>query len=255
MKTFPFLFASLLLSSAAFANPVMIVQELSAQVVAGPHVKLTLTYNYGGSDVTTHGTSHSPWASAGSTSRDTGSGVKELPILRMCDCHVPTASTLDYRIGNYGSPSSATQVSVPEQSDLVTGDDCKRPCQQADADAVDAGQTSATGGAMGAGGTAATGAGGTAATGGAMGAGGTAATGGTMGAGGTAASGGTVGAGGTNLTGGGLGAGGTTATGGALVASNKPKGSGCAVAAPGTSATTLYLALLGIAIAAWRRRR
>ena|SRR5664279_518870 len=100
MKTFPFLFASLLLSSAAFANPVMIVQELSAQVVAGPHVKLTLTYNYGGSDVTTHGTSHSPWASAGSTSRDTGSGGKELTIVQMCDCHVPPSTTLDYKVGD-----------------------------------------------------------------------------------------------------------------------------------------------------------
>jgi MYXO-CTERM domain-containing protein len=137
----------LLFSSAAAANPIMVVQELSAQVVAGPHVKLTLTYNYGGSDVTTHGTSQSPWVSAGSTSRDTGSGVKELTIVQMCDCHVPPSTTLDYKVGDGRmSPFANTQVSVPAQDEADGyGDACKLPCQQADA--ADAGRKSDAGGA------------------------------------------------------------------------------------------------------------
>jgi MYXO-CTERM domain-containing protein len=140
---------SLLFSSAAVANPMMVVQELSAQVVAGPHVKLTLTYNNGGSDVTKHGSTQSPWINAGSTSRDTGSGVKELPIIQMCDCHVPASTTLDYKVGDGGmSPLATTHVSVPtpDEADRY-GDACKLPCEQADADAADAGRTNGSGGA------------------------------------------------------------------------------------------------------------
>jgi hypothetical protein len=261
MKTFALSFASLLLSNAAFANPIMIVQELSAQVVAGPHVKLTYTHNYGSSDVTTHGTTHSPWVSAGSIARDTGSGVKDLPILRMCDCHVPTGSTLDYRIGTGSmSPASTTQVSVPEQGDLdkVTGDDCKLPCQQADADAVDAGQIDGTGGATGAGGATAAGgatsAGGATAAGGATSTGGATAAGGATGAGGATAAGGTTSAGGATAAGGATGAGGATAAGGATGTTDKPKGSGCALVGPGTPSAMVCLALLGFVIAARRRR-
>ena len=236
MKTFPILSASLLLlSTTALANPIMVVQEISAQVVSGPHVKLTYTYNYGGPNVATHGTTHSPWVSAGSTSRDTGSGVKELPILRMCDCHVPTATTLDYRIVNGGmSPSAATQVSVPAQADLdkyVTGDDCRIPCQQADADAVDGGQTNTTGGAVGGGGATATG--------------------GAVGSGGATVTGGAVGSGGTTATGGAIGSGGSTASGAPVT---QAKGSGCAFVAPEKSPALLCLALFAIAIAARRRR-
>jgi hypothetical protein len=254
MKRSLFLCASLLLTSTtALANPMMVVQELRGQAVAGPHVKLTYTYNYGTpAGVTTHGTSHSPWVNAGSTSRDTGSGVKSLPILQMCDCHVPTSIMLDYSTTT--SPSVTTQVQVPADP---SGGDCATPCLPADADAADAGGRDAplsTGGTTATGG--ATGTGGATATGGATGTGGATATGGTTGTGGTSATGGAVGSGGTSTTGGATGTGGIAATGGTPGSGtpDKSNGSGCAFVAPGRSSALICLALLGLAIASRRRR-
>jgi hypothetical protein len=278
MKKSLFLCASLLLSSTtALANPMMVVQELRGQAVAGPHVKLTYTYNYGSPvGITTHGTSHSPWADAGSTSRDTGSGVKSLPILQMCDCHVPTSTALDYSTTT--SPSVTTQVQVPADP---TGGDCMDPCQSADDAIADAGgrdvpvstdgissaggaiaigDTSSAGGAVAivdasaAGG--AIGAGGMSAAGGATPSGGRPAQGGAVGAGGLPAAGGDIPSGGSLAQGGAIGAGGIATTGGAPGSgtSDKSNGSGCAFVAPGSSPTLLCLAVLGLAIAARRRR-
>ena len=134
MKTALILSGSLFLSSAAaFANPIMIVQEFRAEALAGPHVKLTYTYNYSGSPVgaSTYGTSHSPWVQTGSTSRNTGSGSQSLPIYEMCDCHVPIG-THDYSVVlSYGSgavkPISVTVIGAEASKG------CESQCQAADA--------------------------------------------------------------------------------------------------------------------------
>jgi hypothetical protein len=187
MKTILFLSASLLLSStSAVANPRMGVQELRGQT-AGPHVKLTYTTNCGGDLAATYGTSQSPWVKVGSLARDTGSGSEDIPILEMCDCHVPTGVTLDYEIahGNYATVFVSTQVSVPA-SPAGDGGDCTTACQLADAAVADAGRPDAR-----------------------------------------ASGSGTL---------------------------DKSNGSGCAFVAPGSSSALLCLALLGLAIAARRRR-
>jgi hypothetical protein len=270
MKTSLVLSASLLLTStAAVANPMMTVQELRGQALAGPHVKLTFTFNYSPDPVsaTTHGTSHSPWVSAGSTSRDTGSGVKPLPILEMCDCHVPTGIPLDYKLvyASGFSSSTSVQVSVPTSP---SGVDCTTACQLADAAAADAGGLDApvaTGGAIGTGG--ATGSGGTDGTGGATssggadGTGGATGSGGAIGTGGATGSGGAPGTGGATSSGGAIGTGGATGSGGAIgtggaqdpIPPAKTKGGGCAFVATRTSPALLYLALLALVITARRR--
>jgi hypothetical protein len=202
--------ALLLAASAAVANPMMTVQELRGQAVAGPHVKLTYTYNYGPDpdSATTHGKSHSPWIRVGSSNRDTGSGYKDIPILEMCDCHVPSGATLDYKItyANGYSSSVSTQVLVP---DSPSGGDCTAACQLADADAADAGGRDAP-----------------LSTGEATAAGGATGTGGATTAGGTPGSG----------------------------TADKSNSSGCAFLGTGTSPALLCLALLGLVIAARRRR-
>ena len=170
MKTFLILSMTFLLSStAAQANPVRTVQDLHGQAIAGVHVKLTYTSNYGRvpASITTHGSSQSPWVNGPSSTMDLGSGSQSVPSIEMCDCHVPTSTTLDYRIVLEGTVYSAvaTQVQVPSQADFdtyPTSQDCIAPCQAADA--ADAGQPpmstggpAATGGAIGSGGTTATG--------------------------------------------------------------------------------------------------
>jgi hypothetical protein len=140
MKAALILVASALVSSTALANPVMGVQELRGEAIAGVHVKLSYTYNYGKAPVitTVHGTSQSPWVSGGTTSRDTGSGVKPIGILVMCDCHVPTATTLDYDAelsdGTRSSLSASVRVAPQANFDeYPTSQDCIVPCQLADA--------------------------------------------------------------------------------------------------------------------------
>jgi len=147
-------FASFLLfSSVAVANPIRTLQELSASAIAGVHVKLTYTYNDGDvtSSVTTHGTSHSPWVSAAPTTADLGSGFHYVSRSEMCDCHVPTGTRLDYIVYTTGPMVSiGAQVQVASQVDfdeVPTSQDCIIPCQQADADAADAGRKSDAGGA------------------------------------------------------------------------------------------------------------
>jgi hypothetical protein len=144
MKASFLLIASLLLTStAAVANPRIGVQELRGQA-SGPHVKLTYTTNCGGDLAVTYGTSQSPWVKVGSLARDTGSGSEDIPILEMCDCHVPTGSTLNYEIahGNYATVFVSTQVSVPASPTGGDGD-CTTACQLADAAVADAGRPDA----------------------------------------------------------------------------------------------------------------
>lgn len=150
MKTSLILCAGLLLfSTAAVANPVMTVEELRAQAVGASHVKLSYTTNYGGDLAATYGTSQSPWVQAGSSTRDLGSGMQSMPIMEMCDCHVPTGTTLDYQIVRAnGAVLVTAQVSGTDPTVPSTLGDCTTACQLADADAADAGITG-TGGAPG----------------------------------------------------------------------------------------------------------
>jgi hypothetical protein len=137
MKTSLCVLTTLLLAPAVSrANPIRVVQELTGREVAGAHVKLTYTYNVGAPEVATHGTGHSPWVQQGSTMRDTGSGAQSLPILTLCDCHVPIGETLAYRTSAGATAGMAIQVQVLGQG---TGDDCLEPCALVDAAAADAG--------------------------------------------------------------------------------------------------------------------
>ena len=147
MKTSLILSTSLLLvSMPAVANPIAVVQELSGREVAGPHVKLTCTYNTGAPTIATHGLSHTPWVGVGSTYRDTGSGAQEIHIVAMCDCHVPTGTTLDYGTGD-SSPLGAVHVEVTGEA---KGDDCLVPCELVDAAVADTGSPDGLGATPGA---------------------------------------------------------------------------------------------------------
>ena len=187
MKTSLLLSASLLLfSTVAFANPVKTLQELHAHWLAG-HVKLTYITNYDGDHVTTYGTSQSPWVQASSSVQDLGSGMQSIPIMEMCDCHVPTGASLEYEIVSaHGATVVTVEVSGTDPGLPSTLGDCTTACQLADANAADAGRPDASVPDPG--------------------------------------------------------------------PPAKTKSGGCAFVAPGTSRTLLCLALLGLAIAARRRR-
>ena len=143
MKTSLVLMASLLFSStAAVANPVMTVEELRAQAVGDSHVKVTYTTNWSGDLALTYGTSHSPWVQAGSSNRDLGSGAQDIPIMEMCDCHVPTGAPLNYTIIRpNGTVLVTAQVSGTDPTLPSTLGNCTTACQLADANAADAGIT------------------------------------------------------------------------------------------------------------------
>jgi hypothetical protein len=175
----------------------------------------------------------------------------------MCDCHVPTSTTLDYTIVGT-TPSVTAQVQVPSQADFdqyPTLQDCIAPCQLADAadaglpdgplsvdtspdtspaerdSAVPVDTVPSTGGNI--------------------------AIDAPVSTGGTSATGGASGTGGVIAVDTGLSTGGTTAAGGApgSAEADKAKGGGCAFFAPRTSPALLCLALLGLAIAGRRRCR
>jgi hypothetical protein len=218
MKVALVICTSLLLSpAAAVANPVRVMQELGGQAIAGVHVRLTYTSNYGPTpaSVTKHGSSQSPWVAGPSSTYDLGSGSQPVGSVVMCDCHVPTSTTLDYRVYFSDGSSSTVNVQVAPQENFdtyPTSQDCIAPCQAADA--ADAGLPPTS-------------------------TGGTTATGGTPGSGGSA-----------------IASSGTAATGGAPGTEPKGhgKGGGCALLAMRAWPALPSLALLGLALVAWRRR-
>jgi hypothetical protein len=105
MKRLPQLIVAsqiVLLATPAFANPY--AREVArAREVAGSHVQLT--YGVDGkapatpSDVVTFGTKHTAWKLPGASySTNTGSGVKSVSAIQMCDCNVPVGQSLSYKI-------------------------------------------------------------------------------------------------------------------------------------------------------------
>ena len=118
---------TILFSTFAVANP-MWAERVTAQAVTGPHV--LLQYEVAGtavipSGVTTYGTSHSAWTDAGTTSADTGSGLRLLQVLQMCDCHVPVGIILTYQVSaryGYAMPASVTVPATPPFSGPCTAE-------------------------------------------------------------------------------------------------------------------------------------
>ena len=125
----------LLASTPALANPIPTFQEGRGAVFAGPHVKLSYTANWGPKPVGAplYGTSHSKWVQTGTTSHTTSSGYQKLPILEMCDCHVPSGTTLKYTLVYNSLPLSdiTVRVKVPTVPSSSVG--CETECQEADA--------------------------------------------------------------------------------------------------------------------------
>jgi MYXO-CTERM domain-containing protein len=130
-----FLLGLSLVSSTAFANPIMTVMQLSAVVTGNTHVRLRyLTNNWSDwtmSDMVFHGTGHSEWFTTGeTTSRNTGSGSQTMTYRFACDCYVPTGAALTYKVTGASSyiPDSDVNVTVtptPNDSSL-----CDEKCLQ-----------------------------------------------------------------------------------------------------------------------------
>ena len=246
---------ALLISVDASANPAW-VSSLSTQPVDGPHVKLTYLCDTAVKDDETpllnyHGTSHSPWKVGQDTSMNTGSGVRPLHMMEMCDCHVPTGEKLIYQSapGNlsYGVHTTVTVAATYAQAS-VAGNPCAAEC--ALADAMDGGSAEEADAAL------------PVATGGSSGTGGALSTGGVPGTGGAVATGGTPDSGGASGTGGVLDIGGAPGTGGLTGATDSSKpdahgrdGGSCAFAptVPGTAVPVL--AVVAGLVMIWRRRR
>ena len=267
---------ALLFSAEAAANPAW-SDKLTAEATQGPHVKLVYLYDSGIEDVSPrklrsfYGTRQSPWLPGRSTSADTGSGVRPLSTLEMCDCHVPTGQVLTYELTTTYNAMFApitTIASVTVPADPSSGPPCSAACAQADAlDGGNAGEVDAafpvgTGGSPGTGGETA--------TGGSPGTGGEMATGGSPGTGGETATGGSLGTGDSRGTGGNRGTGGTTGgapdstsvpgSGGAIAGGgsngSRTKGGGSCAFAPAAQRPVLtMLAVLGGLMMIWRRRR
>ena len=91
-----------ILATPAFANPIA-TEAFRAREVPGPHVQLT--YAVDGktpatpSDVVTFGSRHTPWKlMTTSFNTNTGSGIKGISGIQMCDCQVPMGKSLEYKI-------------------------------------------------------------------------------------------------------------------------------------------------------------
>ena len=91
-----------ILATPAFANPIA-MEVVRAREVAGGHVQLT--YGVDGktpatpSDTVTFGSKSTPWTGlAGGYSTNTGSGVKGVNAIQMCDCDVPVGQSLGYKV-------------------------------------------------------------------------------------------------------------------------------------------------------------
>jgi len=234
----------------ASANPAW-VTSLSAQPVDGPHVRLVYRCDTVYEDdnppiLNYHGTSHTPWRLGQDTGMDTGSGMRSVHVMGLCDCHVPTEQKLIYQ-SEPGTPSygvyTTVTVAATYAQDPLAGNPCGEECALAgvidgggvgEADAalpVATGGSPGTGGALSTGGDPGTGGplpaggtvggdsdrGGSPGTGVAPGTGGDSGTGGAPGTGGALTTGGTSDSGGASSTGGVWDSGGAPGTGGALV--------------------------------------
>jgi MYXO-CTERM domain-containing protein len=257
-----------ILATPAFANPYA-REVLRAREVAGPNgpSNVQLTYGVDGghpqtpTDVVTFGNKSTPWkAPATSYNTNTGSGLRWVDPIQMCDCGVAIGQSLEYKItvesaysagksltltarlttsGNHETgtaPSSSIDASydagsapdvlpweIPDPVE-IQGIDCTVECTAV--------------GPQG--------------TGGAPGAGGTQETGGAPGAGGTQETGGAPGAGGTQETGGAPGTGGATVP--ATTEPSQQGGGSCSMVQGGHPAG-LFLLVLGVGLALFGRRK
>jgi hypothetical protein len=100
-RSLELILASVLLASPVLANPIA-TEALKVRAVPGPHVQLT--YAVEGRtpqpplNVVTFGTKSTPWkALDGSFNTNTGSGIRALNAVQMCDCNVAIGQTLAYQ--------------------------------------------------------------------------------------------------------------------------------------------------------------
>ena len=102
MKSLALILASqgLLFAASAYANPIMMEVALIREV-PGPHVQLTYAVDNGKgpqtpSNPAIFGSKSTPWKAA-SYRTNTGSGLRTLSGIQMCDCNVPLGQPLVYK--------------------------------------------------------------------------------------------------------------------------------------------------------------
>jgi hypothetical protein len=276
MKAVALILAShgVLFAASAYANPIM-MEVARVREVPGPHVQLTYAVDSG---KTPHipsvpaifGSKSTPWKTAGYRA-NTGSGVRLLNGIQMCDCNVPLGKSLVYKFsvasaydgknndyslavtptgtGRYDagvetSPLDASVMpwDIPDPVE-IQGIDCSAECtapQPLDAgvDPLDAQGTFDVPISID--------------TGGTVGSGGAVGTGGIAGTGGATVIAGTGGATVIAGTGGAVGAGGASAT------TTKPTTSddgGCSMSRGSGSPWLFVFALIGLALIGRRNRR
>jgi MYXO-CTERM domain-containing protein len=287
MKTLALVLASqgILFAASAYANPY--ATELARiREVPGPHVQLTYAVEMSKTPQTPSvpvgfGSRLTPWKTATSYQANSGSGVRPLNAIQMCDCNVPLGQNLVYKLSavrpydgksvEYTLTVTPTGTGVYDASVIdatsgagdagptvmpwdipdpveIQGLDCTAECnapQPLDAGAgpVDA-QSPGTGGT---GGTVVVDAALTADV--ALGAAGASGSGGALGVGGMLGTGGKPVSPGT---GGAVGAGGSSAS---TTSPKKSDDGGCSMASGDHSTGLLLLALVGLALVGRRKRR
>lgn len=102
MKALALVLASqgVLFAASAFANPIA-MEVARVREVPGPHVQLTYAVDTGKTPQTpsvpeTFGSKSTPWKTAPYRA-NTGSGVRLLSGIQMCDCNVPLGASLIYK--------------------------------------------------------------------------------------------------------------------------------------------------------------
>jgi hypothetical protein len=282
MKTLALVLASqgLLFAASAYANPIM-MEVARIREVPGPHVQLTYAVDLTKAPQTPSipaifGSKSTPWKTA-SYRANTGSGVRTLSGIQMCDCNVPLGQPLVYKFtvanaydgksidyslavtptgaGKYDAgavePSTIDAGLMPwdiPDPVEIQGIDCAAECTSAQP--LDAGvspldaQSPDTGGSDGA-----------IVIDAAVVADVSMGAADAIGTGGVGGAGGIIGTGGAPVmvgTGGADGAGGSSA---ATTKSNKSDDSGCSMARGRGSSGLVVLALLGLALIGQRKRR
>jgi hypothetical protein len=132
MGRFLIITLALFTSVEASANPVL-SEMLRASAVDGPHVRLDYLADKARSNAQApvlgcHGSYCSPWQADKDTSADTGSGVRDLFAMHMCDCYVPTGTELKYAPVDKPTYSMATVKVTSYQGDPVPGGLCQVEC-------------------------------------------------------------------------------------------------------------------------------
>ncbi len=114
MKTLALVLAShgVLFAVNAYANPVA-MEVARIREVPGPHVQLTYAVEAGKTPQTPSvpaifGSKSTPWKTAPYRA-NTGSGVRELSGIQMCDCNVPLGTPLVYK---FSAPSAYDGKSI-----------------------------------------------------------------------------------------------------------------------------------------------